>query len=484
MRNIDTVFFDMGGTLETLSFDEARRRQASADLLAFLRSRNLNPNCAEDAFYTAVTLGLQTYRQTNTKSLDELPALDICTQFVLKDFEFPADALASICDEFMLRLEMSFYYREMRPEAGVVLKALQDRGYSLGIISNVMSKDCVQVNLARYGLLEYFDVLVASAVHGRRKPDPSIFLYACEQMGVSPDQCMHVGDKTSRDIVGARRAGFAGAVRIEHREVDGPEPDEPKADAVVRDLYGVLDLLPRRRRKAETGGCTTAPDFGSCRAVFFDAGDILYHRPRRGQHLSEFIRTHDVQLISMDETEQKAMKDRAMTGEITKTEYVAFRLRSMGVSDEGQLPGAIEAFLQDSDDVAFFHRSRETLEELKRRGYSLGIITDTYHSKDTKLEWLRRNGMDDLWDVFVSSSEEGVRKPHPRIYQTALHQLQLEPSQVAFVGHKKSELDGAKSVGIRTVAFNYEESAEADTFIQQFDELLTLFPSTNGKERE
>ena len=170
-----------------------------------------------------------------------------------------------------------------------------------------------------------------------------------------------------------------------------------------------------------------------------------------------------------------------MTGEISKGEYTEFRLRSMGINDS-DLAIAIEAFQKDSSNVAYFDRAKDTLDELKRRGYKLGIITDTYHTRELKLSWLREIGIDQVWDAFISSCEEGIRKPNPEIYRAALDQLDLVPSEASFVGHKKSELDGAKALGMITIAFNYESSVVADHFIEQFDELLTLHPSPNGKE--
>jgi hypothetical protein len=76
----------------------------------------------------------------------------------------------------------------------------------------------------------------------------------------------------------------------------------------------------------------------------------------------------------------------------------------------------------------------------------------------------------DAVPVRIQTREEGVQKPHP------------DSSQASFVGHKKSELDGAKTVGMTTIALHYEPSAQADHFIEQFNELLELFPSINGKE--
>ena len=478
MTTIDTIFFDMGGTLETLAFDEGLRRQASTQLLKFLQSEDLDPSCSESSFYDSVCTGLKAYRQANTHSLKELPALRICSDFILKDFGFGEQDLQKVCDEFMLRLELSFYRREARPEAIEVLTELEARGFKLGIISNVMSKGCVVKNLTRYGMLDYFEVIVASAIYGCRKPDPSIFIYAAQQIGSSPETCAHVGDKISRDILGAHRAGFGMAIQITHPAIDEPEPVEPAPTAVVEDLRGILDLVPEQIDFKQT-----MPSANGTRAIFFDAGDILYYRPRRGQHLERALESVSLSPKKVPESEQKTMKDRAMTGEISKQDYLEFRLSCMGVEDEGHRELATVALLKETDDVGFFDGVRETLAELKQRGYRLGIITDTYHTKATKLEWLQRNGIDQVWDVFVSSCEEGVRKPHPAIYQIALDQLKLAPSEASFVGHKKSELDGAKAVGMTTVAFNYEPEAEADHFIQQFDELLTLFPSTNGKAR-
>lgn len=478
MTKIDTVFFDMGGTLETLAFDEELRRKASAHLLQLLKDANLDPDCSESGFYESVCDGLKAYRGWATRSLKELPALRICSEFILKDFGFRVEELQGICDAFMLRLELSFYRREARPEAIDVLRTLTERGYKLGIISNVMSKDSVVNNLTRYGMLDYFEVLVASAIYGRRKPDPQVFLYAAQQIGSPPETCAHIGDKISRDILGAHRAGFGMAVQIAHPPVDEPEPVEPAPSAVIEDLRDILALVPEQADSKQH----TTPSANGTRAIFFDAGDILYHRPRRGQHLARFLESHSLKSKQVSYSEQKSMKDRAMTGEISKREYMEFRLRSMGIEDKAHLELATSALHKDADDIAFFDHARETLTELKRRGYHLGIITDTYHAKATKLEWLRRNGIDQVWDVFVSSCEEGVRKPDPAIYLTALDRLGLRPSEASFVGHKKTELDGATAVGMRTVAFNYEPQAKADHHIEGFSELLSLFPSKDGKE--
>ena len=121
---------------------------------------------------------------------------------------------------------------------------------------------------------------------------------------------------------------------------------------------------------------------------------------------------------------------------------------------------------------------------LKQSGFLLGIVTDTAHPTHVKLRWFEGGGIGHLWDAFVSSRDQGVRKPDPRIYHAALQQLGVQPCQAIFVGHKASELNGAKAVGMQTVTFNRDDDAEGDTSIEHFAELLDLPAFENSTRGE
>jgi HAD superfamily hydrolase (TIGR01549 family) len=116
----------------------------------------------------------------------------------------------------------------------------------------------------------------------------------------------------------------------------------------------------------------------------------------------------------------------------------------------------------------------ETLLYLKEKGYILGIITDTAMSFSKKLNWFEEHGFGRIWDAVISSKEIGVRKPSPEMYLLAVEQTGVSPAEAAFIGHRKTELDGARAVGLKTIAFNYEDGAVADVYIQNFTDLLTL----------
>ncbi|MDB4951117.1 MAG: putative Haloacid dehalogenase-like hydrolase protein 3 [Gemmatimonadetes bacterium] len=86
------------------------------------------------------------------------------------------------------------------------LAELRRRGYRLGVVSNADGR--VEALLEEVALRPYFDCVLDSGVLGVEKPDPRIFLLACERMGVDPADAAYVGDLYEIDVVGARAAGL------------------------------------------------------------------------------------------------------------------------------------------------------------------------------------------------------------------------------------------------------------------------------------
>ena len=82
-------------------------------------------------------------------------------------------------------------------------------GLKLAVLSNHPNHRMVENSLKEYGLFTYFDVIVTSDEFGRRKPDPNIFLYTLEKMGLKDetDSVIVCGDDYA-DIVGAQRANL------------------------------------------------------------------------------------------------------------------------------------------------------------------------------------------------------------------------------------------------------------------------------------
>lgn len=81
--------------------------------------------------------------------------------------------------------------------------------YQLGIITNGPS-DGQRKKIEKAQIQDYFDDehIIVSGDHPFSKPDPEIFLLACERLHVKPEEAVYVGDLYSRDVLGAHRAGL------------------------------------------------------------------------------------------------------------------------------------------------------------------------------------------------------------------------------------------------------------------------------------
>lgn len=92
------------------------------------------------------------------------------------------------------------------PQVEGLLKNLRKEGYRLGVISNW--DHTARSILDENGLTRYFDNIVISSEVGVTKPDPRIFRLAFEQAGVSPEECLYIGDNYYDDGVGSEKVGM------------------------------------------------------------------------------------------------------------------------------------------------------------------------------------------------------------------------------------------------------------------------------------
>jgi putative hydrolase of the HAD superfamily len=117
-----------------------------------------------------------------------------------------------------------------------------------------------------------------------------------------------------------------------------------------------------------------------------------------------------------------------------------------------------------------------TLEELQRRGLRLGVVSNAAYLPRLMRAQLAALGLAKYFSGVIFSSEIGVRKPHPAIYQDALAKLGVEPSRTVFVGDRvREDVQGPKSLGMRAVLTREwrqeDDPGVADFVIQRLDEL-------------
>jgi len=105
-----------------------------------------------------------------------------------------------------LRVEFTRRHLSPRDDAIATLTALKVKGLKLGLVSDCAAEVPALWKSTPFALL--FDAAVFSCVVKTKKPDPAIYLRACEEMEVSPADCLYVGDGSSRELSGAAAVGM------------------------------------------------------------------------------------------------------------------------------------------------------------------------------------------------------------------------------------------------------------------------------------
>ena len=237
-EHVDAVLFDMGGTLRYRVPDAEMRAEALEELKRVLP-------CSGDPedLYTLLKERSVAYKNWSTGTLLEAPEEEIWTQWMWPSDD--SERISSMAVQLEHLWRAAHGKRLARAESLPVVDELSKRGYQLAIISNTSSREAVPQALVEYGLESYFPVVILSSSSGHRKPGTKIFEIATNQMGLDPARCAYVGDRPSRDVLGAKNAGFGMVVLINDDLVEVKEPmdDFPAADHIIQSLTELLDIL-------------------------------------------------------------------------------------------------------------------------------------------------------------------------------------------------------------------------------------------------
>lgn len=203
------------------------------------------------------------------------------------------------------------------------------------------------------------------------------------------------------------------------------------------------------------------------KVIFFDAAGILYRRsmPTERYALNLLAQRGFRTEINAEQQESlRVMHAQANRGAISHESYWDQFLLFRGVEQPEQRQELYQNIVSFSNDVDPVPGAKEALQQLKKKGMVLGVITDTMYPLEWKMRRLEKAGVADLLDVMACSTDLGVRKPDPKVYQYAVHKTPYAPSQCAFVGHLGIELQGARAAGMTTIAIDQDPEATADYY--------------------
>ena len=120
----------------------------------------------------------------------------------------------------------------LKPQVPQTLEKLRQMGYSMAVVTATAQEQAVS-NLKLAGLLPFFDHVISASMVKRGKPAPDVYLYACEVLGVQPENCYAVEDSPN-GVMSAHAAGC--------RTIMIPDLSQPDAE-LSRLLYRKLDTF-------------------------------------------------------------------------------------------------------------------------------------------------------------------------------------------------------------------------------------------------
>ncbi|GLY03332.1 hypothetical protein Acsp01_37110 [Actinoplanes sp. NBRC 101535] len=131
----------------------------------------------------------------------------------------------------------------LRSDAVSALTAVRGRGVRTALISDCTHE--LPAFLPGLPVAPLLDAQIYSVEIGVCKPDPEIYLAACDQLGVAPRDCLYVGDGGSHELTGAAAVGMT-PVRLAAPDLANHlvfDADTNFAGRTVRSLTDVLTLI-------------------------------------------------------------------------------------------------------------------------------------------------------------------------------------------------------------------------------------------------
>ena len=125
------------------------------------------------------------------------------------------------------------------------------------------------------------------------------------------------------------------------------------------------------------------------------------------------------------------------------------------------------------DTIEPFEGVEEALDELRKNGHKLAIITNM--SAEVQFRKLHKLKLDNFFEAIISSEEAGQEKPHPHIYLHAINRMKVKPQKCVMIGDDyRNDIEAAHYIGMKGIYIGIESKPPNDHVdkIESFHELV------------
>jgi 2-haloacid dehalogenase len=148
----------------------------------------------------------------------------------------------SITDADLRSLKEAMLTLPAHPDVEDGLTTLRSNGFRLATLTNSPPGTRGPSPLEHAGLGGYFERQFSVDSRRTYKPDPAVYRYVCEELGVQPEQCMMVAAHVW-DTIGAQRVGFSAALITRPGNAPLPVHPLPQPTLVAADLRQLVQEL-------------------------------------------------------------------------------------------------------------------------------------------------------------------------------------------------------------------------------------------------
>ena len=197
----------------------------------------------------------------------------------------------------------------------------------------------------------------------------------------------------------------------------------------------------------------------SIEAVIFDLGGVVLGSPLHA--IADYERDNGIPLGTINrvvvDTAPGGGWSRLERGEISMEEF--FDAFEHDCAEAGHSISARTMMERIAETSTPRPAMLTAIGRIRERGLRTAALTNNW--KPASKSESATPGLEPLFDVFVESSVEGLRKPDPRIYELVCDRLGVSPSAAVFLDDIGSNLKTARQLGMTTIKVEAPEPALA-----------------------